>query len=633
MTDEGCPRRSPVIDEPTDCQLVQLKDLHGQFCSLTLVTTPQGTRHLLVQQIRTALLLDTFSAGAVRRHLSTALGRGRLAFKRASSSLKAKLVRFGACSASAFPLLTTVHACLKARHSLGYSRPMLDSLTALQGGTAVTLHLQGQQLFNQNAPGNPNPSALTFSHLPTSISLNTGPVLGKREKYSLHLIKPSLAQRSVLSMQLQGLKTFSQTPIIVGRRQGAVKSVTWDDIVKHVMLFLGYAHRHLHVAQPNLEHFARADFLAAYFSSKASRGDRGRSLAQVVYVALRVCDYWKASVPQDVPRLQQVEKWLEALPSQFIKQWPSKKRGVGSVLSDGRLENVVNLLLVLVHRKAAVESAFAHVSTELTVVQARLLHDVALACIMFGWLPPVRGSCVRTLCPPMHKGPCEDPDCVSQDCLGNQLGLVHGNRLQLYLPHHKSEKTWGVIHFVLPGDLTSLLLLYLEKGYRVLKRELEAQHPFAFMTRAGHAFDTSAFSSYFKQLMCSWGGPAVSPHNLRHLYVSQRRQETHSTPAADRGAAYVMGHDHAQWHATYDVLALQRSGQQAVDAMAAWRTAMLAGHTLPPAAHPAPSVAPSTSALLDDIELDGGIMGSDVSETSESSLEDDLAMIFTDDDE
>lgn len=60
----------------------------------------------------------------------------------------------------------------------------------------------------------------------------------------------------------------------------------------------------------------------------------------------------------------------------------------------------------------------------------RALHDVAMGCFMFGWLPPLRPFNIRTLLVPSFKGPCPCVDCQYPDqCKGNRLYITNGNPL------------------------------------------------------------------------------------------------------------------------------------------------------------------------------------------------------------
>ena len=73
---------------------------------------------------------------------------------------------------------------------------------------------------------------------------------------------------------------------------------------------------------------------------------------------------------------------------------------------------------------------------------ARDLHDVALACTMFGYLPPMRPMSICSLLHPNYKGECLFPDCKDpKRCHGNRLIILSDNPLsmKLHMPHHKNQ--------------------------------------------------------------------------------------------------------------------------------------------------------------------------------------------------
>ena len=617
--------RLSVLEEPVDCKLVQLIDKDGQACAVALVRSPAGTKHLLVNQLHTSLLQGICSPRTWQRKLEQAAGRGHQPFKKVGLLLKAKLVQLGAVNGRGVtPALVNVHTCTKAARSLGLPAAMVSALADLSASQGVQLQQATTQLMQQNAQGSPNPSTLHFAPaLPVALDTSAAPVLRSRERMALDVIKPSLASSSVLSIQLQNLKEHSQLPIVVGRQGRAVNSTTWADIHREIMLFLGYIHKHFAVVHPNLEHLIRADFMAAYCCSKGARGDRGTSICKAIYAAKRVALFWMEKCPTELSRLCELRNWLGQLCTQVRQAWPSQKRNVSQLRATGKWVDAPVLLELLVGKMTEVMQTFTDLPS-LSVEQARFLHDVAMACTMFGWIPPPRCSCVRTLCPPSHRGPCPDTDCKSNACWGNRVivNVVKGT-MQLHLAHHKADRKWGTIEYELPDDLTDLLVLYLSKGYKLLKNSLGVEHPFMFMSMDGPAFGTDTFCKYWQDLMDSWGGPTAGPHTLRHIFVADRSRHDTVPGPTQQGAAFCMGHDPAQWTISYDLQSLQRGAQHAVNSMSGWRAALLATrNTVQPAtatpAHVAGLVDEADSDEHDDSVSEGPSCGS-----SETTVEDD----------
>lgn len=560
------------------CILVQLIDNNEQPCKLTMVKTAQGSKYLVVNQVQ-----DTLLRGVVTRkvlHSRLRQVRAKPPLKSVTPVTRAKLVSLGAVPPSGgSPLLASVPLCLKAVKSLGCHACVPAGLADLQNNVVQLLHGDTAVLLQQNAEGSANPQALVFTpELPLAMEPDTAPTLRPRQRLSLQQVKPALARRQELSLQLEALESFSKMTIVVGRSGGAVGSLTWQDIHKQCMLYLGYIHLCFGVVFPNLEHFTRADFLMAYCCSKGKRGDKGGSICKALYVAKRVVQFWVyKGPPSDAAKLTELNAWLEALCPQVKKAWPSKKRNVGELRAAGKWADARAILVVLVQKKAEAEAAFSS-QASLSHEQARLLHDVALACTMFGWLPPPRAACVRTLCTPGHRGPCPHPDCRDQACWGNRLYCIPPHTLKMSLPHHKSEKVWGAIEYELLQDLAGLLHLYWSKAYKVLKRQLQVEHPFLFMSEGGAAFDSASFCVYWQKLLQAWDLPAVSPHTLRHIFVDQRMQSSSTPGPCQQGAAICMGHDVAQWMQSYDLQSMQRTAQAAVNAMPQWRAAVLGEH-------------------------------------------------------
>ena len=106
-----------------------------------------------------------------------------------------------------------------------------------------------------------------------------------------------------------------------------------------------------------------------------------------------------------------------------------------------------------------------------TLSTSRQLHDALLACTIFGFLPPLRLACIRSLLHPSYKGPCPHPDCSREGCRGNRLVIISREPvvLSLKIPHHKNEKAWGQrpIEFNLPQAYAELMLDFVVQGHKV----------------------------------------------------------------------------------------------------------------------------------------------------------------------
>ena len=593
--------RHPVIEEPFKARLVQLQDLDCQPCTLALVENQRQCKFLVVSQVELVLLKASMSKSRLKHNFEMATRATCDVFKSPCVALKRHLVLLGAVNKQCAGSLVSLAVCIKALSKPAVPSLLVEHLRALHGNQGVILQEATCQALQQNGDGSVQPQTFLFaSHLPLHLPLDGVPTLTSMERLSL--ASPS----STLLMQLQALQEHSKEAIVIGRQGGPVSSDTWQDITKQIYLFLGFLQKHLRVVSPNLEHYTRADLLHTYFGSKGKRGDRGSSICIVISVARRVVLWWRVQCPSQSAKLMELDDWLGKWAKQARLAWPSPKKNVAELKEHGKWQDAPDLLALLVQQKASAESLYAGEGA-LMPAGARQLHDVALLCMMFGWLPPPRSSCIRTLCPPWHAGPCPDGDCRKPNCRGNRIfvkGTGDSRTLRMQLPHHKTARVWGTIEYDLPAELSVLVCLYLCQAYMVLRDDLGGQHPFMFMDKKGHAFNDSSFSLHYKSALQGMGGAAMSPHRLRNVFVVARMQRA-TAPMDREGAAYCMGHDEAQWHLTYDLSSVQRKGQAAIDGMAAWRMEMLQSHPAAAALSlpPPPATVQAALAAVDNLRV------------------------------
>ena len=242
------------------------------------------------------------------------------------------------------------------------------------------------------------------------------------------------------------------------------------------------------------------------------------------------------------------------------------------------LPSAASLVAAIQHHKQRVMETYAQEG--MSAKLARSLHDLALLCTIFGHLPPLRLSCIRSLMVPAYSGPCLNPDCKLGDtCNGNQLKPTPQHGLHMHLPHHKNENRWkrASISFDVPQELAELLKLHVSKGWEILTIYNGAEDAcHVFVDGKGHPFTSSNFTMYWNKLVHAMGLPAFSPSQCRQIFVTERRSDVKVSGPNERGAAMVMGHSVAQWDKWYDLTFHARQAQEAVNAMTSWRVAMLA---------------------------------------------------------
>lgn len=407
-------------------------------------------------------------------------------------------------------------------------------------------------------------------------------VPGPRAKHtSLRAIAPGLVADADFSTELHAFKEHCLTDIVIGREGGMVSSSTWGDYEGHVMLFLGYIHQYLNVPKPSLKHYAQADLVAKYVRSRIAVGNSGHTLMFGLAVAKRVVLFLESQAYAVglSPQIKELHAWLGGLQAQVQASYPPRKRKVDELAQHNKWVSSAELVLLLSSQKAAIEAECTDVAV-LAPAQACELMDVALACTLFGWIPPMRSSVVRTLFSPHSCDRCQDPDCrVKPLCRGNRLVLLPSGSMKFYIPHHKNQQRWGAIEFELPEDLTALLKLYIDKSLPALQSRHNAidKHAWLFPAPDGQAFTKPSFNRHWLELMNRWGGPDMSPHSLRSVFVTERRRVDRVPGPEDATAAYVMGNTTGVWQRYYDMQVPQTTMQKGIKAMAEWRTALLNG--------------------------------------------------------
>ena len=265
------------------------------------------------------------------------------------------------------------------------------------------------------------------------------------------------------------------------------------------------------------------------------------------------------------------------------------QKTVDSLEADGKWIDAAVLLQLIEDAKNEAVQALQQSDT-VTVDLSRQLHDALLACTVFGYIPPLRLACIRSLLHFLYKGPCPEPGCRRPNCAGNRVCVLSTEPLKMSfsLPHHKNETAWGgrVIDFTLPDEFAQLLHIFLRLPHQRLRsfhNFAERDCPFVFMTASGKGFDNATFSKYWTTWLVAHDACPMPPSFCRHVFVGERRSNARVTGPSDEGASFVMGHSLAQWDKWYDMHFHSRIGQKAVDDMRSWRQALLQASPAEPA--------------------------------------------------
>ena len=277
-----------------------------------------------------------------------------------------------------------------------------------------------------------------------------------------------------------------------------------------------------------------------------------------------------------------------------------KRPSVTELIEEGKWMDAAELVQLITRAREDVEADIHIHGFEPSV--CRDLHDVTLACTIFGYLPPIRLTCIWSLLHPLYQGECLYDDCSrGSSCKGNRLVILSEDplRMQMHLPHHKCETAWDheAIYFDVPYELAQLMLMWVGTGHLELCQELlpagDPPLPFVFINSKGVGFSTSTLGRDWKRWIELHGGvPHLPPSMCRHIFVEERMSARRVEGPADRGAAMAMGNTVAAWERHYHKQRHfhPRECQQAVDSMQGWREHLLgAPPTSSTAATPQPS--------------------------------------------
>lgn len=467
-------------------------------------------------------------------------------------------------------LATAIGACT----AHGLQHVALSSLESLRWPGKYTILETPEHILKLNCTPDVNPITLLVP-LPLPSTLPQSPVMGpaSRQRYALPVLKPHLAQAVVITQQLSELKTWVTTPIQLNRQGPPLQQVSWENLLSNIWLFLGFCWKWMSIQQPSLQHYLSPHLVASFLSFHIALQHCSSTIKHHVATSLKVLAWWSTKPGGHDKGLQLMrEQWLPNLSAQVGRALPTPTKSASTLPSAKALLGVID------KQRQSVLGAIQQAG--MSAKLARSLHDLLLASTVFGYLPPIRLSCIRSLMLLGYDGPCHKPDCINgSSCHGNQLRCNGNAPLHMHLPHHKNEGPWGraPISFNLPHDLAELMRMHLSEGHKLLTEYLGREdEPHVFVDNKGRPFNDSNLTIYWDKMLTSMGlHPAISPSLCRQVFVHERRSAERVEGPSDRGAAMVMGHSLAQWTKWYDLDFHKREAQQAVDAMAAWRENLL----------------------------------------------------------
>ena len=383
--------------------------------------------------------------------------------------------------------------------------------------------------------------------------------------------------------EMASFAAWATQPIQLDReRYKAAGSRTWENQSTHIHLFLGFLHHHQGIAWPTMACFKDAKLYAAYIAFHHKKEASISSFTNQISTAHKVLTWFKTTATAtETLELQQLGDWLSNVRTQLQGSMARRRLDPVELEQEDRWMPAEEVVVLLDSFRLEVLSRVPQEGL-CNPHTARLLHDAVLSSCMFGYLPPIRLSCIRSLQSPGTAAmQCLHPDCKEgQRCKGNRLEW-RGDLLWICLPHHKNAVKHGSppIDLQLPAELQHLVALYLAKARPVL-----TSSGCMFIDQKGRPMQkASNLSHYWEQLLKRLGSRAMFPPNrLRHIFVDERRSRQRVEGPDDTGASQVMGNSVRQWDKVYDLRAFQRETTAAVESMPGWRKAMLEQSQAPP---------------------------------------------------
>lgn len=353
----------------------------------------------------------------------------------------------------------------------------------------------------------PGPGPLHPVTLPEcTVDLKTFP-----KKYRLPL---KLQSQDPLYSQMVEFKSWMTSPVQLDRNGGPVASRTVKNIDRNIHLFMGYLHWDHCLEEFTLHHYLDLHLYAQYIAFQLKKENSRVNLAQQISHAKKVIQFLKRRAdPKLSVTISSCEVWLGRLGKQISTLLPNKVQDIGILEDEGAWLRADQVVAMFEKLRVGALAGMA-VDGDGRDYALRVLHDACLSSSMFGMLPPVRLSCLRTL-----QGPgvtvCQNEDCQKSvhhlSCKGNRLEVVGGDMFMV-LPHHKLQVRWqrAVIKIKLPRLLQELLALYLEKGHH----RVSPGSPFVFSDSHGRPMlEGSSMTSWFYQLLRTLGSSALFPPN------------------------------------------------------------------------------------------------------------------------
>ena len=173
---------------------------------------------------------------------------------------------------------------------------------------------------------------------------------------------------------------------------------------------------------------------AAYISFQKAKGNVYNTVSQQLASARRVLDFLGTKGHQTATVAASAKNWLSRLNKQLASVLPQ-----GAVTIDLCDLPAAHEIVQLIEKfKCTALRELPPPGQPLAIETARTLLQAALTCCIFGYLPPVRLVCLRTLQIP-ESTKCLFGGCLKLGCRGNRL-VWENKHLVMLLNHYKVER-------------------------------------------------------------------------------------------------------------------------------------------------------------------------------------------------
>ena len=392
----------------------------------------------------------------------------------------------------------------------------------------------------------------------------------------------------VLDSQWDSFTTWCIRPANLSRVSRPISKKTLSNVQCTISCFLGYVWRSLKLGGSMLTLAAclQPQLIVHFIRAKMQAAQQQQTVIKVHSHLLKVLKWWAHPAQQlsaaERSNLKQLEAWLNSIGKIILLTIQPKRKDREQLeeqnqwLGAGELVKAIDDARKDVMQECTdlLASGAEQFSTQL----CRQVHDVALAVMLFGYLPPVRISCIVSLTTPEEACTL----CDVAGCQGNRLtsDSQTGQLKGMVLTHHKTAAKLGRALCIpqLPEEVLQLLQLYLNHcrsrlALRFAPRTL-------FVKARGKPMTTEAMSEYFKAHVLpalDLNSVSFPPQRLRHIFVDERLSGgSQPTPGPAHGdAALLMGNSLQTWELRYHLDRDQARMNRLGEGMYVWRSYLL----------------------------------------------------------